>query len=74
MSHVPCIDDLMELTKTTRQASEISAKTTLLAETLLVTKIELNSPKMERCPVQTKVVFYLGLTARLSQYLTSVDR
>ncbi|CAG4981850.1 unnamed protein product [Colias eurytheme] len=37
MSHVPCIDDLIELTKSTKQASEISSVTTLLAEILLVT-------------------------------------
>lgn len=28
MSHVPCIDDIIELTKNTRQASEISVLTT----------------------------------------------
>lgn len=37
MSHVPCIDELIEMTKNTKQASEISAITTLLAEILLVT-------------------------------------
>lgn len=37
MSHVPCIDDLIEITKTTKQASEISMLTTVVAEILLVT-------------------------------------
>ncbi|CAB3259790.1 unnamed protein product [Arctia plantaginis] len=37
MSHIPCIEEIIELTKTTKQASEISALTTLLAEILLVT-------------------------------------
>ncbi|CAB3241777.1 unnamed protein product [Arctia plantaginis] len=37
MSHIPCIEEIKELTKTTKQASEISALTTLLAEILLVT-------------------------------------
>lgn len=37
MSHVPCIDDLIEITKTTKQACEISMLTTVVAEILLVT-------------------------------------
>lgn len=37
MSHLPGIDDIIELTKTTKQASEISGLTTLVAEILLVT-------------------------------------
>nr|QMP82373.1 nucleocapsid protein [Lepidopteran orthomyxo-related virus OKIAV1731] len=37
MSHVPCIDEMIEITKTTKQASEISTLTTLVAEILLVT-------------------------------------
>lgn len=37
MSHIPCIDELIELTKNTKQASEIAAVTTLVAEILLVT-------------------------------------
>lgn len=32
MSHVPCIDDIIEFTKNTKQASEISTLTTLVAE------------------------------------------
>ncbi|CAB3225845.1 unnamed protein product [Arctia plantaginis] len=36
MSHVPCIDEIIELTKTTKQASEISSLTTLIAEILLI--------------------------------------
>lgn len=37
MAHIPCIDDIIELTKNTKQASEISTLTTLVAEILLVT-------------------------------------
>lgn len=37
MSHIPCIDEMIELTKNTKQASEISTLTTLVAEILLVT-------------------------------------
>nr|QMP82250.1 nucleocapsid protein [Lepidopteran orthomyxo-related virus OKIAV178] len=37
MSHIPCIDDIIEITKTTKQASEISMLTTLIAEILLIT-------------------------------------
>lgn len=37
MSHIPCIDDLIELTKTIKQASELSAVTTLIAEILMIT-------------------------------------
>lgn len=37
MSHIPCIDEIIEITKNTKQASEISALTTLVAEILMVT-------------------------------------
>lgn len=37
MSHIPCIDDLIELTRTIKQASELSAVTTLIAEILMIT-------------------------------------
>ncbi|KOB72775.1 Efflux ABC transporter, permease protein [Operophtera brumata] len=37
MSHIPCIDGLIEITKNTKQASEISTITTLIAEILLIT-------------------------------------
>lgn len=35
MAHIPCIDVIIELTRTTKQASEIL--TTLIAEILLIT-------------------------------------
>jgi hypothetical protein len=37
MSHIPCIDEIIEITKNTKQASEIAMLTTLVAEILLVT-------------------------------------
>lgn len=37
MSHIPCIDDIIALAKNTKQAYEISALTTLVAEILLIT-------------------------------------
>lgn len=37
MSHLPCIDGLIELTKTVKQASKMVMLTTLVTEILLVT-------------------------------------
>lgn len=37
MSHVPCIDNIIELTKSTTPASELSTLTTLIADILFVT-------------------------------------